>query len=801
MAFLQLHYTSCENGLSGYSGFQFCALTQGVSRAMMREVERQTIYEPPTIELATGQQTPVNLLYMYDEGLAAVIIARIEFTGLDFSNRLGNYFVHALVSTNPEDDLRSLLPVELWDAPFWQSSQGADTELPPLDSPPPLGPVTRQAVLASGVCTPEQLAIVATVADQALNAGRQLLLVGKDTGTMCRCIAAAAYLLGPGSARRLTFSTYSYDPLRGRTHVVCTVEDTRRLTTERTVGFHIVDLVTGKLPDVPPCPAAILLARLGVVAAAGIWCLAGSLGAAPELPLSEAIAVLASAALIRGEPLTPDEASIAIEWLSAAADEGITGEHLAAAVSASLSQPLAELPAPRKQQLIALAERADSRREQVGGTARAAGADSLTSRLEVAMVAGAMDAADEGRPLGVAIALHQPAALLAAAEHCGARLATADAAQALDLLAWASAAGANPASEVIRHVGRDAIVSGLVAMAELPGLADAARAWPDLRAGMADGIAALPEADQQRLIAGTVAGNFLPEDFAGHRELGEEWVITQARTGAISPVAALTHVMTFRRTWQPDPVVDETLIGRLWPKKQWTVAEAVQVTGLPPGEIGTEPVTSRLAALLDRVPRQIAEGGWTTLVDALDTLPPGTLPPPVAELAAELAQIIRLTRDEVRRGEPVTAVAILIRRYGTGSPVADDFIRAQLPPLLIGYRELGAALAGWPAGLFIRFCDYIREEGDRGGVSMSLLASLFVAMQRLEKTRHYQYADLLSDRALGPMLQEWTKPEITTLGIEADRIAKETSVYIDVWFLRNSRGRRFRLPHIRRRDP
>ena len=47
MAFKQLYYTSCEHGLSGYSGYQFNAVTPGVSPAVMREVEDRTLYEPP----------------------------------------------------------------------------------------------------------------------------------------------------------------------------------------------------------------------------------------------------------------------------------------------------------------------------------------------------------------------------------------------------------------------------------------------------------------------------------------------------------------------------------------------------------------------------------------------------------------------------------------------------------------------------------------------------------------------------------------------------------------------------------
>jgi len=53
MAFQQLYYTSCEHGLAGYSGYQFNAVTPGVSAAVMHEIEDRTVYEPPGWLLAS----------------------------------------------------------------------------------------------------------------------------------------------------------------------------------------------------------------------------------------------------------------------------------------------------------------------------------------------------------------------------------------------------------------------------------------------------------------------------------------------------------------------------------------------------------------------------------------------------------------------------------------------------------------------------------------------------------------------------------------------------------------------------
>ena len=109
MAFQQLYYTSCENGLGGYGGYQFNAITPGVSAAVMREVEDRTVYEPPSWLLADPcpdepEAYPIAFSYGTSEATGAAITAQVVFTGTDYSGRPGNYFVHALVTGTPEQD-------------------------------------------------------------------------------------------------------------------------------------------------------------------------------------------------------------------------------------------------------------------------------------------------------------------------------------------------------------------------------------------------------------------------------------------------------------------------------------------------------------------------------------------------------------------------------------------------------------------------------------------------------------------------------------------------------------------------
>jgi len=145
MAFQQLYYTSCEHGLAGYSGYQFNAVTPGVSAAVMHEIEDRTVYEPPGWLLASPRPEepeayPVAFSHGTSEATGAVILAQVVFAGADYSGRPGNYFAHALVTDTPEQDFGPLLPVELWGAELWQRHPAASTVRAPRPFSTPIAP-------------------------------------------------------------------------------------------------------------------------------------------------------------------------------------------------------------------------------------------------------------------------------------------------------------------------------------------------------------------------------------------------------------------------------------------------------------------------------------------------------------------------------------------------------------------------------------------------------------------------------------------------------------------------------------
>lgn len=793
MAFYQLHYTSRESSLSGYSGFQFCAATPGVPDFVMREVEQQTVYEPPAVMQETPgmplAEFPVNLLHAYSRDSGTLIISCVRYAGLDFSNRAGNYFAHTLVSDSPARDLARALPVELWGAPFWDARPSDAPELPPLPPPSPSGAITPQTVddfVRARSLSEEQLAALLTAVEGAMTGGRQVLLIDSGTDAVCRWIAVVAYLLGPVGGRQLTFSTYSLDPRRCQTHVVGTVSAAKPLRADIMTGLHVFDPAAGVTPVVAPSPAALLVARLGVGAAAETWHLAESLATEPGRTLAGALPTLASAALMLGHRLTAFELIQAISWIHAQPDR-VSASRLVAAADGALSQSLGDVPTAQKDQLIDIARRIDD---------TGPGADGPRLRLtEQRLVAAALSEYDNGGTPGDGARLQTVAGRKAAADGCRTRLAGCDSADAIRLLVWAAAADAALEPDTVWRVGYDAILPSLLAGHELPGLAAAAAAWPALRLGMVHRLASLPWTDQETVLSRRAVAVLTHADFASHLALGEKWLIAMVRAGQLPSVVALSRVVALR--WAGD---DERLLGQLWPNRAWTPAEAIDIVrGLPAETLAGQAVRSRLSALLHDVPDLADYGPWTVLVGELLRLPPDVLPRSDTELAREFQRLMEVSRHAATESEPDELIDELLRYHATGNDVSKNLLERILPALLMQHTELHRALPRCDDRLFISFCEFAASELVRKNLSHRDIGNLIVAMQLME-LKHRRYSTMLDMNVLRPVLSEWTRDEMAGPAREARLIASDfdrpnADRYAMFWHQR-IRNSRFRLGRI-----
>ena len=264
MRFAQLYYTSCETGLSGFAGFQFNAVTPGLTPEVLRAVESLTAYKPPRWisprpDASEVALCPVNLVYVTEP---APTLARVVFVGLDFSQRSGNYFAHAIVSQD-RAAFGEILPIELWESRIWESEPVPYTELPALEDLPPSARSTGLSRVevdrfALDAGRAELLAALLTAAEEAImRDGLPIVIVDPDTAVAALWIAAVSYLLPRAVGRRLTFATYHHNPGYVDVHMIGTVPDSDFGLTETAfrsyvvlepAATHLGDVVPGRRP-------------------------------------------------------------------------------------------------------------------------------------------------------------------------------------------------------------------------------------------------------------------------------------------------------------------------------------------------------------------------------------------------------------------------------------------------------------------------------------------------------------------------------------------------------------------------
>jgi GTPase-associated protein 1, N-terminal domain type 2/GTPase-associated protein 1, middle domain len=232
MPFKQTYYTSCENGLRGGKGFQIHAATEGIEASALQEIERLGLYVPPVSSPSRPtpeeiKNFPISLLFqrLTDGG---AILAQARYVGSDYSGRYGNYFTHSLILTNPERDLKEqgVLPIELWGAHSWTTTESATTSLPVLSRLQTAGIVHQEAVIdfltANGRM--EILPAFLTAVEGALSTGRRIVLVD-SAQSVAMWISAASYVLPHHLTLKLTFNTYVKNPYLNDFLIVGTTTD------------------------------------------------------------------------------------------------------------------------------------------------------------------------------------------------------------------------------------------------------------------------------------------------------------------------------------------------------------------------------------------------------------------------------------------------------------------------------------------------------------------------------------------------------------------------------------------------
>ncbi|MFI0370776.1 GTPase-associated protein 1-related protein [Actinomadura sp. 1N219] len=701
MDFHQLYYTSCRTGLSGYAGYQFNAVTPGVSPEVMHEVEAVSSYEPPgtlghspTPEQIEG--CPVNLCFVPGP---EPIVANVAFTGTDYSGRFGNYFAHALVPASG-GMWRGPLPIELWKAPLWTREAVADTDLPRLPGPLPTGPLRRDAVDRFLDGTPRRRllpALLAAVERAALDEERSVVILAADDDEVACWIAAVSFLLPPPMVAKVSFATYQFRPSYSRHHVIGTVPGAEIVADERAfAGFFLFDFTTGEASEVAAGPLPELLAGTGTVAAEPLWRRARALAAGGELRLADWHPIIAAAALLDGGPgIGPDDLDAACAWLGSNArrlDRDTVGRVGAAALGHDAASP---------DHMTGLAD-----------AAAAAGLDELLALAEGRLVTGHLaQASDRGAPAPHAVRLRSARAREQARRGYAQRLAGADAATLVRLLALADAHGVQPDPHTLRTCGSEVVGPRLLRLSDQDDLHAAVRRWPDLRAGTLFHLDQAASADRARVHAVFDAGldKAVPKaELAALPALHEAALVARGRRDGEPPVDTALAVLSARG---PDGRLDEALLTALWPGG-WTPDDALALLpGLPDGAAADPVLVPWVKPLLasprsmDDPVRQKNYGALCKLVDGLPLA--GLLPPALHDRVEAVAWIhlaekpLLATDSRKNAKERYEAGKALVEAYNTpaGAPAAapaEDYLLLRLSVLLPNLRHdaLARLLAG-----------------------------------------------------------------------------------------------------------
>ena len=722
MAFQQLYYTSCEHGLGGYAGYQFNAITPGVPAAVLREVEERTLYEPPHWRMTDlgadePEAYPIAFSYGVSETTGTTITAHVVFSGVDYSGRSGNYFVHALVSSAPQQDFGVLLPVELWGAAMWRRAPIDGTELPELPGPPPRGVIDRPGVQAFLDARGGQdvLPELLTAIGRAMDRAQPVLVASKDASENAWWIAAASYLMGEHMARRMTFTTYSHRPGYSAYHLVGILAE--MLPPDASSSFQLFDFTAGHSPGHEPHPLAAILASTGVMAASGLWQQAAVFASGTEENLNDWLAPVVVAAGLLGRQLSAGEMDTVARWLPAA--------------GGWLSPQLAEiaLGVALTQANEALSDEAlsDDRLTDLLSLARRLPAAAHTEHLECVLAGRAITHLthdEQARPLR----LTSPAAVAAAAGQVVRALRMSPPAVARALLDWAQASGVRLPDAELERYGRTRLDPGTPGQELVPIL----RGYPAVLRGLLERLAGESPKVTTRLLGGPVGAQLTRDDLAGHPELTELWLLQSALSGSIPRLRAFDEIVDVRAGADRSPRVDGTLLRLLWPGG-CPPEQLTELLGILTDSPGPDIVDWFAGEVRAIATHRTAVDDWVRLAEALSEHPILAMLPEDETRPVHCAmRVLPLLRRAYLAGPPGDADAFsrLFAEYAEADDNTRRLLERDLPPLLAQASPLASALRGCPAEVAVAFGRKLAERLAPLHPDVALAARVFAALMQ-----------------------------------------------------------------------
>ncbi|MCX5299801.1 GTPase-associated protein 1-related protein [Streptomyces sp. NBC_00193] len=588
--FQQLYYTSCEHGLSGFSGFQFNAVSPGVTAGTRQAVEALAGYEPPRslVESDTPElleRCPVNLCYRpYDRDGRRATALCVRYVGRDSARRFGNYFAHALHSEDFREAAGGMLGIELWNSPVWTRTVAPATEIPVLAAPAP-GPLGVRAVAEflrghpHAARLPELLAAVFA----ALTEHGSVVVVDHDTERIARWFAAVSYLLPPPLARGLSFATYVFRPARSRLHLIGTVPEAQlAFGTDDEAAYTVFDFSRGVFPEVPVSDLVRLLTRIGVDSVRLVWSWTADYTRGGEETPEDWHAPVAAAACAGGITLTKADAHAVIDWLAGADHLGALG----ATVADDIHRKHRDLD--------------DGRLAMLSAAAKAGGDIGVHREIEGKLHASRMRAyvrsagnAAPPVPIDDPTARERATALW---ERLAAEARTPR--ERTRLLLWAVGARLSLTREAVERETLDLAHALLASSTDelLDEVSELLRVLPVMRASLAAAVEeVLKGRSGQEQVLSHFPANLLREDDLADRPLVlEHHLRARAERIRSDTVPIMFKILKIRGRTSPD----EELVSALWhPSRTWSHADAAWIARLLPA---AEPVDEAVGAWFRR---------------------------------------------------------------------------------------------------------------------------------------------------------------------------------------------------------
>jgi len=227
-AFDRLLYTDCRagTGRGAGGGFQVQAQSAGVDSAQSKMAVGWLLYDAPNawiMQRRPVEDFPLGFAHACEAGYGT---AQSSYLGTEATGaRQGNHLADCLL-TRDLDLYGPTRPAQLWRSPLWRTQAWDTKDCPQLSDPPPLGPLTVDAIadwLRAGPDRPPVLARLLSVLENP--SGRRVVITADGTDTALMWIAAATLLLPVRKALEVSFKVFCSNPMRTGHRIVAVPKD------------------------------------------------------------------------------------------------------------------------------------------------------------------------------------------------------------------------------------------------------------------------------------------------------------------------------------------------------------------------------------------------------------------------------------------------------------------------------------------------------------------------------------------------------------------------------------------------